>query len=637
MLDPPLFWKLTVPMVLVVGLSTLGSLTSLRTAQRSEGVFERLYRDRLLDDRAIARVSALQLRHYLTLTRLVTLTERRAVAPAVARAAHTLARVEAARQDAARQLLLRLRERRGAADAPGRPSAQQVAQKYGQYTASARAVLACLRRGEQAGALALTNQGLRPLMADLSELTAKLKVHQERSSHLLLARAKALQRSNRWLTLALHAAGAVFALLVSLLVARVLTARMRLLVACAGALGQGELGARAKLNTRDEFGALARRLNAMARRLSRLFREIDHQHSALRESEARLQAILDYSTAAISLKDRQGRYLLVNQRYADLTGLAGSALVGLTDDAFFPPEIAGALAAHDRAVIEGGEPLTVEEVFSHAEGAPIFLVLKFALQDAQGEPYALCSMASDITARKEVERLKSEFVSVVSHELRTPLTAIRGALGLLEGGVVGTLPPKARELAALARQNSERLVRLINDILDLEKLAAGKVELHLRPLTIAEVIKRTVDELTPLADSAGIVVDTGAVDAALELSADRDRLIQVLTNLLGNAIKFSPEGTTITIGARGVNQHRLRVSVTDQGAGISAEQQQLLFTRFQQLDGSDARKKGGTGLGLAIARAIVEQHGGRIGVESAPGRGSTFFFELPREQQVYEI
>jgi len=640
-LDPPLFWKLTIPMTVVVGLSTLGSLTSLRTARRTEALFEGLSRSHGLDDRAISDVSASHLRHYLALTRLLQLSDPRSSS----RAAETLERLEEERRVAVRRLLRRLRRASGAIegaianrpDAGGARPAQELALQHGRYTAITSAALALLGRGDRLGATTLTEHQLRPALAEMTELSAALGAREAEGSRLLHESAQRRQRFNRWLTLALHTAGAALALLISLLVARVLARRMQVLVECAVALGQGDLGARARLNTRDEFGALAERLNAMARRLTRLFVAIDGQHRALRVSEERLQAILDNSTAAISLKDRAGRYLLLNRRYADLIGLPPGDVVGKTDDAFFAPEIASALAVHDRAVLEGGAPLSVDEVYARGDDAAVFLVLKFALKDARGQPYAVCSMASDITARKEVERLKGEFVAVVSHELRTPLTAIRGALGLLEGGVVGPLPPKARELTTLARQNTERLVRLINDILDLEKLEAGKVRLDARPVTVAQLVARTVGPLAPLAHEAEIAIDTSAIDGELELTADSDRLIQVLTNLLGNAIKFSPRGTTITIAARPLDHHRLRLSVTDQGAGISADQQGLLFRKFQQLDGSDARRQGGTGLGLAIARAIIEQHGGRIGVESAPGRGTTFFFELPREQQAYEI
>lgn len=241
---------------------------------------------------------------------------------------------------------------------------------------------------------------------------------------------------------------------------------------------------------------------------------------------------------------------------------------------------------------------------------------------------ALGCVVRDITERKEIERLKNEFVSIVSHELRTPLTSIRGSLGLMEGGAVGELPPKARDLVRIARQNADRLIRLINDILDLEKIESGKIQLQIQQLDPNEVVESTVAELRGMAVLYKVSMET-RVECADAIAGDRDRVIQILTNLLSNAIKFSPEGGMVTVmlttGAPGF----LRCAVTDRGQGIPAEARERLFNRFEQLEPANTRKRGGTGLGLAISRSLVEQQGGRIGVDSEAGKGSTFWFELP--------
>ncbi|BAC92153.1 ATP-binding protein [Gloeobacter violaceus] len=244
----------------------------------------------------------------------------------------------------------------------------------------------------------------------------------------------------------------------------------------------------------------------------------------------------------------------------------------------------------------------------------------------QGQTLGAVITFRDITERQAVERLKAEFVSVVSHELRTPLTSIRGALGLLTGGLLGPLSEKGRRMLDIAIANTDRLVRLINDILDVERMESGKVILVRRRCDLAELLTQSADLMQSMAQQGGVMLLCESKSAPLW--ADPDRLIQTFTNLISNAIKFSPAGSTVRVSAA-CDGPQVQVRVVDQGRGIPAEKLESIFERFQQVDASDSRKKGGTGLGLAICRSIVLQHGGRLWAESAPGKGSTFVLTLP--------
>ncbi len=236
-------------------------------------------------------------------------------------------------------------------------------------------------------------------------------------------------------------------------------------------------------------------------------------------------------------------------------------------------------------------------------------------------------MYRDISERKELERMKDEFVSTVSHELRTPLTSVSGALKLLSSGVVGDVVSERLELVRIAEVNCDRLTRLIDDILELEKLDAGRLELHRTALDAHLLSSKLTDALQATAKLAevSLLVEGKASEDVL---ADGHRITQVLANLVSNAIKFSPRGGSVRI-CLADRPGRVHFAVHDSGPGIPMDKRDRLFVRFQQLDATDGRPKGGTGLGLAIAKELVVQHGGDIGVESSPGAGSVFWFELP--------
>lgn len=242
----------------------------------------------------------------------------------------------------------------------------------------------------------------------------------------------------------------------------------------------------------------------------------------------------------------------------------------------------------------------------------------------------------DVTRQRELERLKREFISIISHEIRTPLSSIRGALGLVAEGILDDDPQTAKEMVSIANNNIERLVRLVNDILALNRLESGQVDLKFQWCPVTSLVQQAFSSVEALATAHQIRLEATIPDD-LWVWADPDWLVQVLVNLVNNAIKFSPSQTAIIVTAETlVSEAMIRFSVTDQGRGIPADKLQTIFGRFHQVDASDSRQKGGTGLGLAICRRIVQQHGGHIWADSELGKGSTFYFTLPCPEQKQE-
>ncbi|UUZ72436.1 hypothetical protein LP415_01240 [Polaromonas sp. P1(28)-8] len=238
------------------------------------------------------------------------------------------------------------------------------------------------------------------------------------------------------------------------------------------------------------------------------------------------------------------------------------------------------------------------------------------------------SLGTDITELKRIDRMKTEFVSTVSHELRTPLTSIRGSLGLISGGVAGELPEAVKSLVAIATSNCERLIRLINDMLDSEKIESGKLRLNLQAAELKPLLRQALAANEGFAAQHGVKLRLRAPDAALQARIDSDRLMQVMTNLLSNAVKFSPAGSTVEV-MLSRTARQVRVEVSDQGPGIPEAFRNRIFQKFSQADSSDTRQKGGSGLGLNISRGLIESMGGRIGFNSNGGAGTTFFLSCP--------
>jgi PAS domain S-box-containing protein len=272
---------------------------------------------------------------------------------------------------------------------------------------------------------------------------------------------------------------------------------------------------------------------------------------------------------------------------------------------------------------------TREWTFVRKDGTrfPVSVVIT-PLRDDAGKVTGYLGVIEDIRVRKEVERLKSEFTAVVSHELRTPLTSIRGSLGLILGAMAASLPQKVRDLLEIAQSNCERLVLLINDILDIEKFSAGQMRFDPHTVPVAGVTLQAVEANDGYARKFNVRIELAPVDPACEVNVDPDRFVQVMSNLLSNAVKYSPPGGLVRVWTEQRGE-TVRINVRDQGPGIPESFRERIFEKFSQADSSTTREKGGTGLGLHIARRFVEHMQGRIGYESEALRGSTFWIELP--------
>ena len=297
----------------------------------------------------------------------------------------------------------------------------------------------------------------------------------------------------------------------------------------------------------------------------------------------------------------------------------------IENDGYLPVLVITAQPGHKLRALQAGakdfisKPIDLAEVLTRVYN---MLEVRLLHVEAKGTSRVL---AQTVERLQEVERLNNGFLSTVSHELRTPLTSIRGSLGLLASGAVGALSDEVGEVVAIAERNAVRLIALINDILDLERLATGTIELQFAQVSVESIVVRAMESLPTLGQMRRVTVDVPEVSGMIW--ADADRLVQVLVNLLSNAVKFSPPGGVVTIGVE-PRESWVEFRVTDRGRGVPVAHLRTIFERFRQVETSDAREKGGTGLGLAICKSIVEQHGGTIGVESEEGSGSTFWFRV---------
>ncbi|CAH1043640.1 response regulator [Halomonas sp. TD01] len=405
-----------------------------------------------------------------------------------------------------------------------------------------------------------------------------------------------------------------------------------------------------------EYGTLSASLQTMATALGQTFFELDNARDTLEQQvQARtrelaststmLSNVLEASTEfAIIATDTEGTITLFNTGAENLLGYDSNDVVGAQSPALFhlPSEIeARSVALSDalgetvtgfdvfvkNALREGFETREWSYLTKRGDSMPVMLTVTPIFDDAD-KLTGFLGVAEDITDRKRMEKMKNEFISTVSHELRTPLTSVSGALGLALSGKLGDIPEKVKKLLKTAHRNSERLAHLINDLLDIEKIATGKVNLDMKVQPLQPILEQAVEENRAYGAERHIKLTLYSEIPRQNVKVDEQRLKQVLANLLSNAIKFSPDGGTVTVEAASTDTD-ITVNVIDQGPGIPEDFHHKIFQRFAQADSSDTRQQGGTGLGLAITQQLVTRMGGTIDFETTAGEGTRFFFSLP--------
>jgi signal transduction histidine kinase len=358
-------------------------------------------------------------------------------------------------------------------------------------------------------------------------------------------------------------------------------------------------------------------LTALNNRLQRELHERQRTEAALHTSERRLRALLNAIPDVLFRLSLDGHVLDVKP-IDSMSMTVGPVRMPTTKiHSLLPPQEWVERAITTRQLQRYECQLVIESEVYEYEG-------RLMVSDDN----EVVAIVRDVTDLKQVERLKAEFVATVSHELRTPLTAIRGSLGLIAGGVNGNLPARTTALVDIAYKNSERLLQLINDLLDIEKIEAGKLELERQPLELVPLLEQAIEANCPFGAQFGVTYTLAHPAPDVWVNGDGSRLTQVLTNLLSNAAKFSPPNTRVTI-ALTVHEQTVRVAVTNHGPAIPESFRDRIFTKFAQADASDTRQRGGTGLGLSISKAIIERLGGEMGYETGDTSGTTFYFDLP--------
>jgi PAS domain S-box-containing protein len=376
-----------------------------------------------------------------------------------------------------------------------------------------------------------------------------------------------------------------------------------------------------KHNLRRLAPAVARELEA-----ARTRREKRDSDAKLDGERRLLQQLMQGLPEAISFKDLERRYIRLNDAERANLGVPDDVdVIGRTSGAFVASNIDRKRRAEEERVLTTGEPLVdcIDEIVGPAGTVRWLSTTKAPIRGPSGEIVGLVEVARDITEGRRQEQLKDEFIATVSHELRTPLTSIMGAIGLIVGHDAIVLPEKVTRMLTIALANCRRLVGIVNDILDIEKIESGKITFDSKPVEVRTLVDQAIQANQAMATQHGVCVRLDEASVECEVIADPDRLTQVITNLLSNAIKFSPPETDVTAGVERLAD-RACIKIRDHGPGIPEDYKERVFEKFVQVEATDNRRRGGTGLGLSIAKQIVSHLDGEISFEAAPGGGTIF-------------
>lgn len=378
-----------------------------------------------------------------------------------------------------------------------------------------------------------------------------------------------------------------------------------------------------------DIGLLKTRLT-VAERMALNLRERRRAEESLKCNEERFRSVVENANDAIITTNNRGEIISWNFSAEHIFGYSADETLGKPITLIIP----GYFRKHHQEglnqVVSTGETniigKTVEFSGLRKDGREFPAELSIATWNA-GQEIFFTGIIRDISERKKAEQMKNEFISTVSHELKTPLTSIRGSLGLITGGMAGEIPEQAKKLIDIAYKNCERLIPLINDIMDIEKIETGKMEYKIMPLQLMPLVEQACEANQSYAEQFGVKLKLEHTLPDVMVNADSDRLMQVITNLLSNAAKFSPPDDTVTISVLRIGIS-IRVAITDHGPGIPKEFRSRIFQKFARADSKDTRQKGGTGLGLSISKAIIDRLGGYIGYLETD-EGTTFYFDLP--------